>query len=274
MIDEIKSRNIVVNGKLEKLDEDNIISKIEGAPMYEVINIHDGKELFYVEHMDRMESTAKSLGRDMTRDRTQILEDIRVLLREENIFNSNIKIVIPIINGVEYFIIYEMKSENLDPILKSEGIHTVAYDFERESPNVKLLYRNFKEQVKAYYESKNAFEALLRSESGGMLEGSRTNLYFVKDGSIYTSASKDVLVGITRTKVLEIINDFGYPLVNETVDYDEIGSMDAAFISGTTVDVLPIATIDDYILNSQENEVVMNIISEFEKVKKRSIAEV
>ncbi|NLY20224.1 MAG: aminotransferase class IV [Tissierellia bacterium] len=221
--------------------------------------------------MNRMEKTAISTDRKISRGRSELREDIEKLVFNNDIINTNIKLIVTHIAGVDSFIIYEMISEPRNEDLKNEGIHTVLYDYERENPNVKILNTDFKEEVKAYYDSKNATEALLRNAEGGILEGSRTNLYFIKDGKIYTPESKSVLIGITRTKVIEIIKSKGYEIVECTINTSDLDKVDAAFISGTTVDVLPIKSIEDIVLNSQDNPIVKDIIEGFEEEKIKSL---
>ncbi len=56
-----------------------------------------------------------------------------------------------------------------------------------------------------------AYEALLVNEEGYITEGSRSNVFLIKDGVIYTPADRDVLLGITRAKVIDLIRDYGFP---------------------------------------------------------------
>ena len=87
------------------------------------------------------------------------------------------------------------------------------------------------------------YEVLLVNNDGKITEGSRSNVFFIKDGEVYTSPSDTVLLGVTRTMIIRIIEKAGIPLHYHLVGKDELRSFDAAFLSGTSPKVLPIASI-------------------------------
>ena len=83
---------------------------------------------------------------------------------------------------------------------------------------------------------------LLVDRNGQITEGSRSNVFFIKDGEVFTAPAEKVLLGVTRSKIIEIIRSMGVVLHEEAVDAGDIGSFDAAFISGTSPKVLPISS--------------------------------
>jgi branched-chain amino acid aminotransferase len=83
---------------------------------------------------------------------------------------------------------------------------------------------------------------LLVDRNGQITEGSRSNVFFIKDGEVFTAPADKVLLGVTRSKIIEIIKGMGVRLHEEAVSAGDIGSFDAAFISGTSPKVLPIAS--------------------------------
>ena len=52
-----------------------------------------------------------------------------------------------------------------------------------------------------------------------------------------------MLLGVTRSKVIEVIQQSGMQLHFEPVKAEDLASFDAAFISGTSPKILPIAEI-------------------------------
>jgi branched-chain amino acid aminotransferase len=95
--------------------------------------------------------------------------------------------------------------------------------------------------------------------SGEITEGSRSNLFFIKGNSVYTSPSKDVLMGITRQRIISICRKNGIGVNETAILADQVEFFDAAFISGTSPKVLPISTIDDY-KYSTDNSLLLNIM--------------
>jgi branched-chain amino acid aminotransferase len=89
-------------------------------------------------------------------------------------------------------------------------------------------------------------EALLLASDGHVAEGSSANLFVVADGVIATPPlSDDVLPGITRTAVIGLARDLGYAVEERSVDRTELYLADEVFLTGTGVQIAPIASIDD-----------------------------
>jgi branched-chain amino acid aminotransferase len=69
----------------------------------------------------------------------------------------------------------------------------------------------------------------------------------------------DVLSGITRRAILEIAADAGYDVVERRIDRSELYLADEVFLTGTGVQVAPIASIDDRPVGSDGFPVSLDI---------------
>lgn len=98
------------------------------------------------------------------------------------------------------------------------------------------------ESEKAGYE-----EGILLDQRGMVCEGTGENLFLVKDGKVATPHfTSDILGGITRASVMEIIRDLGYVLEERDVARGELYLADEIFMTGTAAELTPIREIDDY----------------------------
>ncbi|MCW5864796.1 MAG: aminotransferase class IV family protein [Anaerolineae bacterium] len=86
------------------------------------------------------------------------------------------------------------------------------------------------------------YELLLLDSAGRILEGTGTNFWAVRDGTVYT-AGENVLEGITREILLQIIPSLGLPLRLEAVAAAGIGALDEAALSGSSRAFLPVVSI-------------------------------
>jgi len=88
-------------------------------------------------------------------------------------------------------------------------------------------------------------EALLLNSKGFVAEGSGENLFVVKNGAIHTN-DKDasILMGVTRSSVLEIARDLGIEAKVADITVDDLTSADELFFSGTAVEVTAIREVD------------------------------
>ena len=76
-------------------------------------------------------------------------------------------------------------------------------------------------------------------------EASHCNVFFVKDGVVYTHrADKFILDGITRQVVLKLCDRLGIEVRLEGVQESDIHKMDEAFLTGTSTQITPIRAVD------------------------------
>jgi D-alanine transaminase len=92
-----------------------------------------------------------------------------------------------------------------------------------------------------------AYEAWLVNDRGFITEGSATNAFIVaRDGAILTHpADSNVLAGVTRANVIMLARKAGYEVGERPFTLAEAKAAPEAFLTGTTVMVLPVTRIDD-----------------------------
>src|SRR5262245_20408166 len=77
-------------------------------------------------------------------------------------------------------------------------------------------------------------EALLLNSRGEVSEGSGENLFLVRDGGIVTNdRDASILMGVTRSSILEIANDLGIPTRVATMSLEDSYPADDLLIPGT-----------------------------------------
>lgn len=97
-------------------------------------------------------------------------------------------------------------------------------------------------------------EALLKDSDGFLAEGPGENLFFEKDGKLYTPALGNILSGITRKTVLEIASEQGIPCVEGQYTEEDIKTADSAFFCGTAAEIAGIRKLDDYVFPLDWNQ--------------------
>ncbi|HXG02783.1 MAG TPA: branched-chain amino acid transaminase [Candidatus Binatia bacterium] len=103
-------------------------------------------------------------------------------------------------------------------------------------------------------------EAILLAADGHVAEASAANLFVVHDGTVATPPlADDVLPGITRAAVIRIATDAGYEVEERKIDRTELYLADEVFLTGTGVQVAPVAQIDGRIVGSGDFPVVTDL---------------
>jgi len=88
-------------------------------------------------------------------------------------------------------------------------------------------------------------EAIVLSTAGYVTEGSGENLFLVKDGALVTPPlAYSILGGITRTSVIQLAQDLGYPVREEMIAREMLYLADECFFTGTAAEITPIRSID------------------------------
>ncbi|WP_242851711.1 aminotransferase class IV [Caloranaerobacter sp. TR13] len=250
----------IINDKVCLTEKVSISDLINSPSIYEVIRVIDGIPLYVEEHLLRMRESAELLGFRIKKSDDEILNEIKKLITVNEFPNLNIKLVFSNLNkSNQLFLAYFIKSYYPEKEVYEKGIHTILFNVVRENPNAKIVNTKFKERVKKELEDKNAFEALLVNEEGYITEGSRSNIFFVIDDKVYTAPEGEVLQGVTRKRILKVSKEIGIEIIKKHIHIDELKNLDGAFMTGTSVNILPIRTINEIELDSVNNKIIKEL---------------
>lgn len=256
----------MLNNSLEpSLKFEDFEIRREGV-VYDVVRIIDKVPLFLEDHFERMSSSFRMLGLDLYFTQEQMMEQIKQLISANRQDNCNVKTVVFKDAGGWNCLLYISSSYYPGRDEVERGVHTSLLHLEREKPNVKLVDRHSREAALRKMKERGAFEVLLVNREGKLTEGSKSNLFFVKGSTVYTAPDEYVLKGITRKHVLEACRRADVPIVRALADVNSLDEFDGVFISGTSINVLPVSSIDSLKYNSGRNPVIAGIREQYEKL--------
>jgi branched-chain amino acid aminotransferase len=245
-----------------------------GKSLYEVIRISDGIPIFLMEHLQRLENSAKIMKYTLCISRDEIINAILSLIDKNNVNEGNIKLVINYISKdentennedlKEVFLAYLIPYSYPSKEQYLQGVKTITYHGERNNPNAKVIDNDFRDKVNIEINSKNAYEAILIDHCGFITEGSRSNIFMVCGNMVYTSMAENVLPGITRQVIIKICKDLNIEFQQRNIHESEIQKLTALFISGTSPMVLPINAVDEFSFNSSKDSIINSIMKEFQ----------
>jgi branched-chain amino acid aminotransferase len=96
-------------------------------------------------------------------------------------------------------------------------------------------------------------EALVLTGDGHINEASAANLFIVRDGVALTPpVNDDLLEGVTRKAIFEILANEGIPVEVRSIDRSEVYVADEALLCGTGVQVSPVIEVDHRMVGSGE----------------------
>jgi branched-chain amino acid aminotransferase len=97
-------------------------------------------------------------------------------------------------------------------------------------------------------------EALLLDHEGYLAEGPGANLFFEKDGKLFTPSKGHILSGITRTTVFELCEEFGIAYEEGKYLPSDLYEADSAFYCGTGAEIVGIESVDGKLLKKNWNQ--------------------
>ena len=111
---------------------------------------------------------------------------------------------------------------------------------------------------------KNGYdEAIMLNNKGNVAEGSAENIFVIKNGIIKTPPlDADILNGITRNSVIQLIKKEHMKLVEKNITVNELLKADEVFMTGTAAEVKSVTKIDK---NAIGNGGVGEITKELQK---------
>lgn len=242
------------------------VQKEQSRSVYEVLKIVAGIPLFFEDHYQRMvrsmqlsgfSSQAEPAGTYLTR--------IKALCEANQKYFGNMELRISCQENQCISSLGFIAHQYPEPLAYLNGVPVATRKSERSNPNAKLKHTETRRQANAYLAAHQVFEVLLVNTAGQITEGSRSNVFFIRDNQVFTAPSSLVLMGITRYYVIEALKQLKIPLVEKAVSLDELAGIDAAFICGTSPGVLPLNRVDELVLNVS-NELLRQLILTFNEL--------
>jgi len=231
----------------------------EGIRCY---NTPNGSAIFRLpEHVDRLFNSAKLYGMKIRYTKKQIIDAIIKTVKASGLKECYIRPIAycgygtmgltPTLNKIDISIscwewkMGESKAGKFSGA-KCKISEWIRID-SRSQPMQSKCAANYSNAALARVEAlKNGYdEAIMLNYSGKVAEGSAENIFIVKNGIIKTPPlDADILNGITRDSVIQLIRSDGIKLIEKNITVNELLKADEVFMTGTAAEVKSVTKID------------------------------
>ena len=231
----------------------------EGIRCY---NTPNGSAIFRLpEHVDRLFNSAKLYGMKIRYTKKQIIDAIIKTVKASGLKECYIRPIAycgygtmgltPTLNKVDVSIscwewkMGESKAGKFSGA-KCKISEWIRID-SRSQPMQSKCAANYSNAALARVEAlKNGYdEAIMLNYSGKVAEGSAENIFIIKNGMIKTPPlDADILNGITRDSVIQLIRSDGIKLIEKNITVNELLKADEVFMTGTAAEVKSVTKID------------------------------
>lgn len=221
---------------------------LRGYGVFDFTPVYEGIPFRLDDHLIRLQYSAQQVGLTLPYSLEEI-EEITLQLCEQNPDLSGgyryiltagpyLSDTLVDVNQPSLYILAEKRHA---PLPYDQGIKVVTTRVLRTLAHVKTL-----QYLPAVLGMKRAKErgfddAIYLNEREELLEGMTSNLFFVKGGCFYTDDSNQIIKGVTRASLLQLINQIEF----RPITLSELPFVEEAFLTSSTKDLLPITQIDD-----------------------------
>ena len=224
-----------------------------GDAIYEVIIAFNKKPFELEAHVSRLKKNISTLGYSFE-DTLDIEEIIQEVIARNTFLNQ--VIYLQISRGTDA-IRDHIPGNNLSPTIFVSS-HELQTDFSLSSGEKAILVEDFrwrKSQIKAtsllanvIYRSeakqKQVFETIL-FENGFITEGAVSNVFCCINNKIITPPiSENILPGVTRKVVLELIQDASLECMETKIPVDSFLQAEEIWVTNSTKGIIPIIELD------------------------------
>ena len=199
----------LVNGIWKSFDEKDLQPGTNSFKMnsglYETFRTKNFKPVLLKQHLDRLFQSAEKINLKIMYSKTEIEKMIKMVINNFHEKNQRARVIVSKDILVVYTTALDLNIQIYD------GVDTLTVSYERNTPDIKTT--DYKGCLNAYKKAnkKSCFEAILLDRNNYILEGSRSNVFWVTSNSLFTRED-NVLPGITRkTIIIFCINSSSKP---------------------------------------------------------------
>lgn len=215
--------------------------------LYEVIRIIEGIPVFLEDHLDRLYHSAQLTGTNLLPDSVSLTEMIRNFIIAQKKDTGNIKLSFSFskLTSQPHCELSFIPHYYPTPEEYTHGVKVGLLQADRPIPHAKVQNTGIRDRANQAISDNSVFEVLLIDSEGNITEGSRSNVFFIKNETFYSAPEETILQGITWNKVMQLCRKAGIKVIESAIPVNTLDQYEAAFLTGTSPKALPISTIDN-----------------------------
>jgi len=222
------------------------------------------------EHFARLQHSADSLNLPYVYDAATLIAATYEVLKRNNLQDAYIRPLVYapanmsfVKNSASHIAIQVWE---MAPFLGEKLLRVMTSSFQRPNPKGFVITAkasgHYVNSILASQEAKaNGFdEALLTDMNGFVAEGPGANMFYEKNGKLFTPSEGNILPGITRATVFEICGELGIEVIEKQITVAEVKEADAAFFCGTAAEVIGWESYDNSVFKKEWSKTLSRII--------------
>jgi len=252
---------VYLNGEYLPMSESSISTQdrgfLFGDGVYEVIPVYDRKLFSFQEHLQRLKNSLKATSIANPLSDQAWLDLLNTLVSKHDWQDQYI--YLQVTRGIQMQRDH-LPDSNLTPTLYAytnplkpvaahiieQGISAITLeDIRWLNCDIKAITLLPNIMMKLAAKAQNADDAILVSREGFITEGTASNAFIVKEGTLITPPiSNALLPGVTRLVIERIARAHDIPLLEKNITLEDLESADEIWLSSSTKEALPVTRIN------------------------------
>jgi branched-chain amino acid aminotransferase len=248
-----------------------------GSAVFEGMRAYDGEIFKLTEHTQRLLKSAEILDFQVPYSVAELNEAAREVVRANKLSNAYVR---PLAwRGSEQMGVSAQKTRinvavaawdwgpYFDPAARETGLKLTFAKYRRPDPKTAPVHSKAAGlymicTIEKHRAEREGFaDAVMLDWRGQVAECTGANIFFVKDGVIYTPTPDCFLDGITRRTVIGLAKRRGFQVVEKAIMPEELRDFTECFITGTAAEVMPVASIGEYTFTP--GDITLTLMSDY-----------
>lgn len=256
---------VSLNGSVKEASE-AVISVYDhgflyGLGLFETFRTYGGRPYLLGRHLRRLQAGCDQLGIQYSGNQQELSLQVAELLAANGLSDGYVRLTVSA--GVGELGLptgdYEQPSvlllvKSLPPVNRSvpmQGRELRLLQTRRNTPEGDVRFKSLhymnniiaKRELLASSPPPGA-EGLMLTREGWLAEGIVSNLFYVKDGVLYTpSIDTGILPGVTRERVIELAREAGHSVQEGHFTWEELVRADEIWMTNSIQELIPITTL-------------------------------
>ncbi len=230
-----------------------------GDGVFETVRIHDGRPVWLDRHLARLADACKQIRLPLPDKPWPAI--FQKVIDKNRVDHAAIRLTLS--RGARdtgddpTVVLFHRPLPHVTPSQRRRGIRLTLTTIRRLSPRshpTQAKTLNYLNSLLAKREAaeRGAFDGLMATTDGYVAECSMSNIFFVRDRTLYTpSLACGVLPGITRGVVLDMAPSLGLQIREGRYRPAFLYGADECFLTGSGIGILPVQAIDGHFFPRQ-----------------------
>lgn len=246
-----------------------------GVGLFETFRTYNGFPFLLGEHLKRLELGCQQVGMHWRKDIARLQEQISHLLKynqvQDGYFRYNVSAgAHPIGLPAEVYtdLTEALFMKELPAPVSAKKLVTVETRRNTPEGSFRLKSHHYLNNIVAKREAPPDAEGVFLTSSGKVAEGIVSNIFFVKQGVLYTpSLSTGILNGITRNFILKMAQKLQLEVEQGEYDLSQAKDADEVFVTNSIQEIVPIYQWDEHLYDGSQESISRLLKDSYDRYK-------